>query len=242
MGRSPTVLLVGYEPPEEPVEPDIPEDTMVFVARYPNGKVAPNTTIVLANKNGTTWAHQAITNVNGAAVFMGTDLIPLDVKGEWLLMAYMDGEAYGFVKDGFELAFGHQIEITLKEYKAAPEFEINIQLRDIIGTEIWSNLAVAVEKAALEYSGLKVTSIEGAGTKNLKIKFVPPWRLGSIHIYWSAVWFIFAILSLVVSIVVFKWTFGESAGAVASIGGGSLKVMGLVILAGKGKKGNGDII
>lgn len=159
-------------------------------------------------------------------------------KIPWLFMAYINGSEYGVWKDQAFFELGKAYNFKLKKYKEAPTFFVKIQLKDIIGAELFSNFVTEVEKIALTSAGLEVVNIKGQGTRTVEVQFKPPWQPGSIVIDWVAVWFILKVLAVAASIiailVVAKWSFGEIGAGIA--GGVGIGILLLVLLA-SAKKG-----
>jgi hypothetical protein len=120
-------------------------------------------------------------------------------------------------------------------YTSAPTFYLSIELRDIIGQDLWSNLATQLESFLLAWSGFTIVGTEGVGTKKVTIKFQPPWSEHSpIAIMFGATRnFIAAlailIIGIVVTLVVLRISFGEVGGAV--LAGGGLLILGVIALA-----------
>lgn len=173
----------------------------------------------------------------GKVIFRAEELVPdigvaLFDKIPWLFVAYIDGSEYGIWKDQASFELGKVYTFKLKKYKKAPTFFIKLELKDVIGAEMFSNFIAEIEKAALTTAGLKVIKVTGQGTRNIEVQFQPPWQSGSIVIDWVAVWFCIKVLTIAASIiailVVAKWSFGEVGAGVA--GGIGVGIVLLILL------------
>lgn len=190
--------------------------------------------VTLVTKGVIPLTFNKVADETGTVKFNVKELVPaigetIFNKIPWLFVAYINGTEYGYWKDQAFFELGKAYEFKLKKYKEAPTFFVKIQLKDVIGAELFSNLVTEVEKTALTFAGLEVVNIKGQGTRNIEIQFKLPWKQGSILIDWVAVWFILKVLAVAASIiailVVAKWSFGEvGAGIAGGIG------IGLVLL------------
>lgn len=232
MGQSNTVnvTVTGGETPE------IPEDIMRIKVIMPNGTPAYNCDVTLANKTGVPMAHTKNTGSNGYVDFTGTDLVPLDLS--YLFFAYIDNSPHGYYIDNFTTTnkFGNITEIRLKEYTKPPELFLKIEMNQVVGSELFGEILSKITQASLQFSGLEVTKVTGEGTRIITIYFTPPWSTGSVHIVWSAVWFILSVLTLIGLLLVLKWTFGEAAPAIAIGGIGAVLILGLLLLTKRSDK------
>lgn len=160
----------------------------------------------------------------GEAIF---DKIP------WLFMANISNSEYAIWKDQAFFELGEAYDFKLKKYKEAPTFFVKIQLRDIIGAELFSNFITEIEKTALTVSGLEVIKVKGQGTRTVEIQFRPPWHNSALVIDWVAVWFCVRVLTVAAAIiailVVSKWSFGEIGAGIA--GGIGIGVLLLILLS-----------
>lgn len=184
--------------------------------------VVPLTFSKTADETGTVrYGKEELVPAIGEAIF---NKIP------WLFMANISDSEYAIWKDQAFFELGEVYDFKLKKYKEAPTFFLKIQLRDIIGAEIFSNFVIEVEKAALAAAGLEVVKIKGQGTRTVEIQFRPPWHSSALVIDWVTVWFCVKVLTVATAIiailVVSKWTFGEvGAGIAGGIG------IGIILLA-----------
>ena len=148
-------------------------------------------------------------------------------------MAYIDGSEYAIWKEQAFFELGKSYDFKLKKYKEAPTFFIKMQLRDIIGAELFSNFITEVEKTALTVAGLEIMKIKGQGTRTVEIQFKPPWHSSALVIDWVAVWFCVKVLTVAAAIIailiVSKWSFGEVGAGIA--GGLGMAVILLVLLS-----------
>jgi len=152
-------------------------------------------------------------------------------KIPWLFMANISNSEYAIWKEQAFFELGESYDFKLRKYKEAPTFFVKIQLRDIIGAELFSNFITEIEKTALTVAGLEIIKIKGQGTRTVEIQFKPPWHSSALVIDWVAVWFCVKVLTVAAAIiailVVAKWSFGEVG---AGIGLG-LGVILLLLLA-----------
>ena len=139
-------------------------------------------------------------------------------------MAFVDESPKGVVVDDVTLRCGEIYTMKLKEYTKAPTFFLKFELKDVIGRDLFAKVLAEVEKWVLGASGFKVTKIEGEGTKALTIYFEPPWRPGSpipliswLVLHPAIATLLVIILALIILLVVYKWTFGESAPAIFDV-------------------------
>lgn len=152
---------------------------------------------------------------------------------KWLIWAYKDNSDIAYWKCDVSFEIEKEYELTLKKYTKEPTFFITFELKDVIGAELFGSLLVEIEKLQLQFQGLKVTKIEGSGTKKITIYFIPPFEKHSpLTIMFSATTgFVIAVITLVAGIIstfiLLKWIFGESAPAIASV---ALLIVGLSLL------------
>jgi len=158
-------------------------------------------------------------------------------KIPWLFMAYIDNSEYAIWEEQAFFELGEVYDFKLKKYKESPTFFIKIQLKDVIGAELFSNFITEVEKSALTIAGLEVVKIKGQGTRTVEVQFRPPWQPGSIVIDWVAIWFILKVMAVATAIiailVVAKWSFGEVGVGIA--GGLGVAIVLFLLLAPKGR-------
>jgi len=243
MVRSNTVTVTLTE------EEVVPSDTISFKILKPDETPAAGATVELCPKDlPISMRYTKVADEQGKVNFTVYDIcatIGVEACKEllktkkWLFWAYINSSEFGVWKDDAVYELGKEYTYTLKKYTTAPEFFIKFELKDVFGAELWSNLITGVEQAALTISGLKVTNIEGQGTKTVTIHFNPPWSEHSpIAILFGATTnFIIAVAILLGGIItlalVLRWSFGEVGGAILT--GGALLVLGVVALAIMGK-------
>jgi hypothetical protein len=242
MGKSGTVTVTVTEAPP-------PEETEIqFVVKKPDGSPVANANVDIITKDLPTFRYTKTTDNNGIAKFTVFDICSqigvvacqemLETK-KWLLIAYIDNSEYGYYKDDASFQLGNSYTITLKQYTKPPEFYIKLELNDTPGSEWWGVLLSRAEQTALEISGLKITKVEGEGTKVITIYFTPPWTEHSpLAIAFSATpAFVLALIVAVVGIlgtlILLRWTFGEAAPLVVGGLGLGLIVLGALLLSEK---------
>lgn len=215
----------------------VPSDSVEFIITK-DGKSCPGVDVILCTKGVLPISKSKITDSSGAVVFSSFDIIPelpsTEVwKGNWLFFASLPNSEYGFWKDGIIFTGGKSYTFALKKYKEAPKFFIKMELKDVIGVELFSQVVASVEETALGWAGLEVLKVEGKGTRTITVVFSPPWHSSPIIIEWAAVWFILKVLAvagaIIAILVVYKWTFGEWAAPVAAAGLG-LGIVALLLL------------
>lgn len=217
---------------------DVPSNS-VALAIIKDGEPAVGAKVNLFTKAAVPQRFEATADVNGVALF--TNIVPLTPDAfkqvPWLMTAYMEDSEYAIWKDQAYFELGKEYNFKLKKYSKAPTFFTKIQLRDVIGAELFSNFVAGVEAKALETAGLEVIKIKGQGTRTVEIQFKPPWHSSPLVISWGAVWFIAKVLTVAAAIiailVVLKWTFGEVG--LAGVGAGLAVILALVLLAPKGR-------
>lgn len=178
-------------------------------------------------------------DADGTVIFSVDDILPSPVTPEafkkipWLFMAYIDNSEHGIWKDQAFFELGKSYTFKLKKYKEVPTFFVKMQLRNIIGAELFSNLVTEVEKTALESAGLEVIKVKGQGTRTVEIQFKPPWHGSPLVIEWAEAWFCIKVLTVAAAIiailVVSKWSFGEVGVGVA--GGLGMAIIILALLS-----------
>lgn len=222
----------------------LPEDKLQFNLTY-DGVPAIGASFTLVTKGVIPLTFSKTSDANGIIVFDVKELVPaigeaIFNKIPWLTVAYIDGTEFGYWKDQVFYELGNTYNIKLKKYEKAPTFFIKIELREVIGLELFSNLVTEIEKAALNTAGLEIVKIKGQGTKNIEVQFKPPWHSSPLVIEWASVWFILKVMAVAAAIiavlVVAKWSFGEVGAGIA--GGIGLAVLILILLSAT-KKGGG---
>jgi len=201
------------------------------------GKPCPGAEVTLCTKGVLPISKSRTTDESGAVVFSSFDIIPelpsTEVwKGNWLFFVSADPD-YGFWKDNAIFTPGKSYTFALKRYKEAPKFFIKMELKDVIGAELFGQVVASVEETALGWAGLEVIKVEGKGTRTITVVFSPPWHSSPIVIEWAAVWFILKVLAvagaIIAILVVYKWTFGEWAAPLA-MGLGLAAIVALLLL------------
>lgn len=187
--------------------------------------VVPLTFSKIADETGTVrYGKEELVPAIGEAIF---NKIP------WLFMANINNSEYAVWKEQAFFELGESYDFKLRKYKEVPTFFVKIQLRDIIGAELFSNFITEVERTALTVAGLEVVKIKGQGTRTVEVQFKPPWHSSALVIDWVAVWFILKVMTVAAAIVailvVSKWTFGEVGAGVA--GGIGLAIVFLALLS-----------
>jgi len=243
-------VTIGVGKPEEEVE------GAVTFRILRDGKPVEGAVVNLCDKSLNPVKYSAITDENGLVAFYPSlmsplvlfpivppilpppTIIPPEAKNvfeatEWFFVAYIPNSEYAVWQDNVKFKCGETYTYSLKRYSKAPELYIRIECSDIIGSELFGTLVARIQSVALQFAGLRVTRIEGEGTKKVTIYFSPPFSEHSpIVIDWAAVWFILKVLAVFLAIVgvlyFVKWTFGEAAPPIA---GGALLVLGLFALA-----------
>ncbi|MBA7652605.1 hypothetical protein ES703_60440 [subsurface metagenome] len=208
----------------------VPSDVLAFRVVDKNGNPVYGANVTLCSKGIIPTSFTRVTDLAGIVQFSGYDLtngqLPPEAIKEipWLFMANIPNSEYAYWKDEIKFNTGILHLIKLKEYTKVPTFWIKIELRDIIGAELFSNLIADVESAALGWAGMEVVEIKGKGTRVITVSFKPPFHESPVVIEWAAVWFIARVLAVTVAIIsiiyVLKWSFGEAFAPV--IGGGLL--------------------
>ena len=247
MGKSGIVKVTVTEaPPVEWYE-------IQFVVKKPDKSPADGATIDLITKDlpPTKWTITA--DKNGIAKITVYDIcgaIDADVciaslsKWKWLVVAYIDNSEYGNYVDYTALIPGKSYSITLKKYAKPPEFYIKFEFANEIVSTLFGSLVTEVMKLEMQMQGLKITKVEGEGTKVVIIHFTPPWTEHSpLAIAFSATpAFVIAVTMIVIGILgtlaLLKWTFGEAAPLVVGGLGLGLIALGAIFLLGK-KRGEG---
>ncbi len=196
----------------------VPSDTLAFTI-LKDGEPAAGAKVNLITKAAVPQKFETTADVEGRALF--TNIVPVTADAfkliPWLLTAYIEETEYAAWQDQAYFELGQEYEFKLKKYKEAPTFFVKLQLRDIIGVEVFSNLVTQIQTKALETAGLEVVGVTGQGTRTVEIRFKPPWHSSPLVISWTAVWFIASILTLIAFLVVLKWAFGEVARAGAGL-------------------------
>ena len=218
----------------------VPSDALAFrILR--NSNPVEGADVVLCTKGIIPLSFTRVTDEGGVALFSGYDItggqIPLEAIKEipWLFMASIPESEYAVWNDNVRFDVGKLHEIKLKKYTKPPVFFVKIELRDLIGAELFSSFIAEVEKAALGWAGLEVVDVTGVGTRLVTVYFQPPWHESPIVVEWGTVWFILKVLAVAGAIIavlyMLKWTFGEKTAEV--VGGGFLLllVLGGLVLA-----------
>jgi len=140
-----------------------------------------------------------------AALGIRRDFAPVILLSPWLIYAYNEEKAV--VEDNVEWSrLGETREFKLTKFREPPELELRIGFKEVIGAELFSQITAEMTRVALEWSGLEVTSIEGKGTRELRIRFRPP---AHSPIAWTVVAaFILKALSILapyIAILIVAW-------------------------------------
>lgn len=224
----------------------VPADHVGFQVLKDN-KPASNVNVTVVSKDVVPRQVSHTTDESGIALFDYWELTGTDPSQSadpekfktipWLFMAFQNDSEYGVWKDDVKFALEQSYSYALKKYDKVPTFFLKLELRDIVGVEVWSRVVAVVEEVAAKFSGLNVTEISGQNSRFITVKFQPPVHQSPIVINWSAVWFILEVLAVVLFLVVLRWTFGEVGAMI--VGGGAILLAFMLLggLAGvKGKE------
>ena len=216
----------------------VPSDVLAFRI-LSNGNPVYGANVTLCTKGLIPISFTRVTDVGGVVEFSAYDITdgmvpPAAVKEiPWLFMAYLPDSEYAIWKDNIKFDVGMLHVFKLKKYTKAPTFWIKVELKDIIGAELFSNLIAEVEKAALDWAGMEVVEVKGQGTRVVTVHFKPPFHESPIVVEWVTVWFIFKVLAvagaIIAVLVVLKWSFGEAF--VQVVGGGVFLLLVFAALA-----------
>lgn len=141
---------------------------------------------------------------------------------EFLLIA--GKEDVGYIKDVLKFKLNKVYDFSMKKYTEAPRLFIKFDLKDVIGAELFSSLVGQIEAWILGQSGFEIVGIEGSGTKSVTVVFKPPFISHSpISIGWMAIppfikGLILLVISVIVLIIVLRWSFGEYGGVAFGLG------------------------
>jgi len=213
----------------------VPPNNLAFkVVR--NGNPVYGANVTLCSKGVLPTSFIRVTDPAGIVMFTAYDItdgnIPPQAVKEipWLFMSNIPDSEFAYWKDNVKFDTGKFNLITLKEYTKVPTFWVKIQLRDIIGMELFSNLVAELEESALDWAGMEVIEVKGRGTRTVTVYFKPPFHESPVVVEWAAVWFILKVLAvagaIIAILVILKWSFGEAFAPVV----GSIAILGLLLL------------
>lgn len=221
--------------------PLIPEDSIGFRI-VKDREPVEGARVTLCTKGLIPVTFERTTDARGRALFstydLVADMIPPDTVKEipWLFFANIPESDYAIWKDDVKFENEKLYTYTLKRYTKVPTFFIKIELRDIIGAEAFASIAAKIQEKALEWAGLEVVKVEGAGTRTVTIQFRPPWHSSPFVISWSAWWFCLSCLAIIYVLYMLKWSFGELAPVVTGLGIIAVIVIAAASLAKPAKK------
>ncbi len=205
--------------------PLLPEDSIGFKI-FKDGEPVEGARVTLCTKDLLPATFSKTTDSNGRVIFHSTEITPPEIhlpceflkNVSWLIFANVPESEYSVWKDNVTIECGKLYTYKLKKYTKPPTFFLKLEIRDIIGAELFSNLVAEVQKTALDWAGMEVTKVEGQGTRFITIHFRPPFHESPIIVEWAAVWFILKVIAvagaIIAILVVLKWYFGELAPAV----------------------------
>lgn len=221
----------------------VPSDVVAFRVVDKDGNPVYGANVTLCNKGIIPNSFDRVTDLAGIVMFSVYDIVPPILqhpdafkKVPWLFMANIPDSEYAYWKDNVNFNLGELNLIKLKKYTEVPTFWIKIELRDIIGVELFSNLVAEVEKVALDWAGMEVVEVKGKGTRTVTVYFKPPWYEGSIVVTWiAAKIFILKVLvvagAIIAILLIIEWKFGEVVKKVAEYFPWILVLIGLSIAA-----------
>jgi len=220
----------------------VPSDVLAFRITDRDGNPIYGSNVTICTKGVLPASFKRVTDLAGIVQFSAYDLtngmVPPEAVKEipWLFMAYLPDSDYAYWKDNVKFDTGILHMIKLKKYTKVPTFWIKIELRDLIGAELFSNFIAEIESSALEWAGMEIIEVKGKGTRIVTVSFKPPFHESPVVVEWAAIWFILKVLAVAGAIIavlyVLKWSFGEAF--VPVVGGGILIAL-LVLLAATAK-------